>query len=66
MAYRPFLRALIRNIAACALASAAAAPFAAHADDLRIGLSADVTSMDPQWNNAGPNNAMALHVFESL
>lgn len=36
------------------------------ADDLRIGLSADVTSMDPQWNNAGPNNAIALHVFESL
>lgn len=34
--------------------------------ELRIGLSADVTSMDPHWNNSGPNNAIALHVFESL
>lgn len=33
---------------------------------LRIGLAADVTSMDPHWNNSGPNNAMALHIFESL
>jgi peptide/nickel transport system substrate-binding protein len=39
---------------------------AAHAEDLRIGLAADVTSMDPHWNNAGPNNAIALHIFESL
>ncbi|CAG2143848.1 ABC transporter substrate-binding protein [Cupriavidus plantarum] len=39
---------------------------AARAEDLRVGLAADVTSMDPQWNNAGPNNAIALHVFESL
>lgn len=70
MTTRPLLcvpiRALIRNLATCALAAAAAMPFAAQADDLRIGLSADVTSMDPQWNNAGPNNAMALHIFESL
>ena len=36
---------------------------AAQAEDLRIGLAADVTSMDPHWNNAGPNNAIALHVF---
>ncbi|WP_426398010.1 ABC transporter substrate-binding protein [Ralstonia sp. R-29] len=60
------IRALIRSMAACALAAAASVPMAARADDLRIGLSADVTSMDPQWNNAGPNNAMALHIFESL
>ena len=70
MTTRPLLcvpiRALIRSFAAGALAAAAAMPFAAQADDLRIGLSADVTSMDPQWNNAGPNNAMALHIFESL
>ncbi|ESJ19871.1 ABC transporter substrate-binding protein, partial [Cupriavidus sp. HPC(L)] len=39
---------------------------AAQAEDLRIGLAADVTSMDPHWNNAGPNNAIALHIFESL
>ncbi|AKZ26071.1 ABC transporter substrate-binding protein [Ralstonia pseudosolanacearum] len=63
---RPLLRALIRTVAACVLAGAAATPLAARADDLRIGLAADVTSMDPHWNNAGPNNAMALHIFESL
>lgn len=63
---RPLLRALIRTVAACVLAGATAAPLAARADDLRIGLAADVTSMDPHWNNAGPNNAMALHIFESL
>ena len=39
---------------------------AADPDTLRIGTAADVTSMDPQWNNAGPNNAIALHIFESL
>jgi len=65
---RPFLRRLLTP-ALSSLAVAAACGIlspAAQADDLRIGLSADVTSMDPQWNNAGPNNAMALHVFESL
>ncbi|KFX29229.1 ABC transporter substrate-binding protein [Ralstonia solanacearum] len=67
--FRTLFRPLIRTLAACVLAGAAAAPLAAQADnlhDLRIGLAADVTSMDPHWNNAGPNNAMALHIFESL
>jgi hypothetical protein len=35
---------------------------AAHAEDLRIGLAADVTSMDPHWNNSGPNNAIAPYL----
>ncbi|QET01019.1 ABC transporter substrate-binding protein [Cupriavidus pauculus] len=56
-----------RAAAALALGTALLVPgHAALAEDLRVGLAADVTSMDPQWNNAGPNNAIALHVFESL
>src|SRR5690606_30569162 len=73
---RQFLRtSLSRALALAGLASLPVSPDPAFADSvpgrnadrmLRIGLAADVTSMDPHWNNSGPNNAMALHVFESL
>lgn len=33
---------------------------------LRLGLAAEVTSMDPHWSNSGPNNALLLHIFEPL
>ena len=36
------------------------------AADLRIGMSADVTSLDPHYVNISPNNAVAWHVFEAL
>ncbi|MFZ6815773.1 ABC transporter substrate-binding protein [Undibacterium sp. Rencai35W] len=36
------------------------------AADLRIGLSADVTSFDPHYVNSGPNNSFAFHVFDAL
>ena len=36
------------------------------AADLRIGLSADVTSMDPHFLNISPNNNVGWHVFEAL
>ena len=39
---------------------------AAHADTLAIGLSSDVTSIDPQWNNSGPNVSLSTHIFEPL
>ena len=39
---------------------------AAHAQTLTIGLSSDVTSMDPHWNNSGPNVSLSTHVFEPL
>lgn len=69
IASNPVRRALLRGAAALALGTVALGlvpAAAASAADLRIGLAADVTSMDPQWNNSGPNNAIALHVFESL
>ena len=44
----------------------ALAVVSAHAAELRIGLAADVTSMDPHFHNIGPNNLVAWHVFEAL
>jgi peptide/nickel transport system substrate-binding protein len=38
----------------------------ATAQVLRVGLSSDVTSVDPHWNNSGPNVSLALHIFEPL
>jgi peptide/nickel transport system substrate-binding protein len=38
----------------------------AAAADLRIGMSADVTSIDPHFVNITPNNNVAWHVFEAL
>jgi peptide/nickel transport system substrate-binding protein len=38
----------------------------AHAADLRIGLSADVTSMDPHFLNLAPNVNIGWHVFDAL
>jgi peptide/nickel transport system substrate-binding protein len=39
---------------------------AAHAAELRIGLAADVTSMDPHFLNLAPNINIAWHVFDAL
>ncbi len=36
------------------------------AEELRIGLSADVTSIDPHWNASGPDSNIATHIFEPL
>ncbi len=62
-----FLAALRARSArlAFAVAFATAASLAA-ADPLSIGLSSDVTSVDPHWNNSGPNVSLSTHVFEPL
>ena len=39
---------------------------AGYAAELRIGLSADVTSVDPHFHNLGPNNLVGWHVFDAL
>jgi peptide/nickel transport system substrate-binding protein len=36
------------------------------AADLRIGLSAPVTSVDPHFANAAPNSSFARHIFDTL
>ncbi|MEQ1773685.1 MAG: ABC transporter substrate-binding protein [Burkholderiales bacterium] len=38
----------------------------AHAADLRIGLSADVTTMDPHFLASQPNLTVGYHVFDAL
>jgi peptide/nickel transport system substrate-binding protein len=54
----PLLRALVCFVMLCL--------GVARADSLSIGLSSDVTSVDPHWNNSGPNVSLATHVFEPL
>jgi peptide/nickel transport system substrate-binding protein len=39
---------------------------AARGAELRIGMAADVTSMDPHFLNLQPNVAISMHVFDSL
>jgi peptide/nickel transport system substrate-binding protein len=45
---------------------AALLAFASHAADLRIGMGADVTSIDPHQVNISPNNAVGWHLFDAL
>src|SRR5258708_16475874 len=51
-------------LAAAALMVAAALPAAAQA--LKIGLKAEPTSLDPQYQNIVSNNQIALHIFDPL
>jgi len=53
----------IRNVF---LALAVAFAGAASAQDLRIGLAAEPTAMDPHYHNLSPNNSLLSHIFESL
>jgi peptide/nickel transport system substrate-binding protein len=36
------------------------------AQELRIGLAAEPSAMDPHFHNLTPNNAMLSHIFERL
>ncbi len=56
-------RALLAASFACLLALGLAL---AHGAELRIGMAADVTSMDPHAVNITPNNNIAWHVFDAL
>jgi peptide/nickel transport system substrate-binding protein len=56
------LRRLLQ-ILALGLATAASP---SHAQELRIAMGADVTSMDPHYVNLFPNNNIAEHIFEKL
>ncbi len=53
----------IVRAAACALIFATAG---ATAQDLTVGLSTPITTLDPHFHNLSPNNAMVRHVFETL
>jgi len=50
-------------VAASALALSTGAAFA---EKLTIGLASEPTSIDPQFHNVGPNNALSMHIFDRL
>lgn len=41
-------------------------PYASAAADLRIGLAADISSLDPHFLNIAPNIALSSHLFDAL
>src|SRR3954468_16862104 len=57
---------MARVLAAALLAWCLGAGPWANAAELRIGLAADVTSMDPHFLNLQPNVNIAWHVFDAL
>jgi peptide/nickel transport system substrate-binding protein len=56
------VRRLLSALVVCAVAWMSA-PSAA---ELRIGVAADVTSIDPHFFNLFPNNNIAEHIFDKL
>src|SRR3989337_1442287 len=55
---------LVRRVAAAfALLALCSVAFA---QELRIGVASEPTSMDPHFHNLSPNNSMLSHVFEAL
>lgn len=58
---RSRIRLLLATAAAAALFATSAL-----AEELRIGLQTEPSSMDPHFHNLGPNNAFMTHVFGRL
>lgn len=58
----------MHRFAAAALAAVVLVTGAARAvaQELAIGLSAPISSIDPHFHNLGPNNQISKHVFETL
>ncbi len=52
--------------ALAAIFAAAVVSTVAMAQDLTVGLSANVTSIDPQFHNLTPNSNVAAHIFDRL
>jgi peptide/nickel transport system substrate-binding protein len=59
------LRKSAGSLAASAIALALMAS-AASAQELRVGLSAEPSAMDPHYHNLSPNNMLSRHLFEPL
>jgi peptide/nickel transport system substrate-binding protein len=55
-----------RMIRTAVVASMACFGSIASAQDLTVGLSTPITTLDPHFHNLSPNNSMARHVFETL
>jgi peptide/nickel transport system substrate-binding protein len=55
----------IKRLAVAAVPVVALAAPAA-AQDLRVAVASEVTSIDPHFHNVGPNNSLRKHIFEGL
>lgn len=55
-----------RLIGSVVVAGFAAVGTVAAAQELTVGLSTPITTLDPHFHNLSPNNSMARHVFETL
>jgi peptide/nickel transport system substrate-binding protein len=55
-----------RRLAALLAAALLSCVFPVRGTELRIGLAADVTSMDPHFLNLAPNSNICWHVFDAL
>jgi len=64
MRHSPLGRALFAGIATVVFA--VVAPLCAAAQELKIAVAADITSMDPHFFNLFPNNNVAEHIFDKL
>ncbi len=56
----------LRRAALAALPFALAFAAPAGAQELKIGVASEVTSIDPHFHNVGPNNSLRRHIFQSL
>ncbi|TFI29329.1 ABC transporter substrate-binding protein, partial [Herbaspirillum sp. 3C11] len=57
------------SLAFTGLAAAAVLPLTAHsslAAELKLGLFADVSTLDPHFNNIAPNISLSSHLFDAL
>jgi len=53
-------------VAAVTLSASLLATASAQAAELRVGLAADVSSLDPHYLNVAPNIALSTHLFDTL
>lgn len=56
----------VRMLFAAAFAALVACSTQVYADDLKIALGSEPTSIDPHFHNLSPNNALARHLFDRL
>ena len=61
-----FFFSYLRRLSVMATGILTTAVFCVQAADLRIGLSADVTTMDPHFLTSQPNLTVGYHVFDAL
>ena len=63
---KPMLRHAISTCVVAAALAGFAVATTASAEELKIAVAADITSMDPHFFNLFPNNNMAEHIFDKL